>query len=67
MNKEIYNKFRSPDIVTVIEVCRLEWLGHIVRMDGERTVQTLPQDEPEGESKRGRPRLGWMGVVEREK
>jgi hypothetical protein len=30
MNQQIYNKFKSPDIVTVIKVRRLEWLGHIV-------------------------------------
>jgi len=45
----------------------LEWLGHVVIMDGERTVRTLLQDEPEGGGKREGPRLGWMDVVEREK
>jgi hypothetical protein len=30
MNKEIYNKLKTKDIVTVIEVCRLEWLEHVV-------------------------------------
>ena len=34
MNQEIYNKFKSPDIVTIIKAHRLEWLGHIARMDG---------------------------------
>ena len=67
MNKAISNKFKSPGMVTVIKVRRLEWLGHVVRVEGERTVQKLLQDEPDGRSKRGRPRLGWMGVVEREK
>jgi hypothetical protein len=38
-NQEICNKFKSPDIVTVIKVLRSEWLGHVVRMDRERTVQ----------------------------
>jgi hypothetical protein len=42
MNQEIYlKKLKSPDIVTVIKVCTLEWLGHVVRMDGERTVHKL--------------------------
>jgi hypothetical protein len=27
MNQELYNMFRSPGIVTVLKVCRLEWLG----------------------------------------
>ena len=34
MNDEICNECKSPDIVTVIQVCRLEWLGQVVRMDG---------------------------------
>jgi hypothetical protein len=29
-------EFKPPDIVTVIRAGRLEWLGHVVRMVGER-------------------------------
>lgn len=36
MDQEIYNKFKSLDIVPVITVHRLEWLGLVVRMDGDR-------------------------------
>jgi hypothetical protein len=39
MTQEIYNEFKSPDIVTVIKVCRFEWLWHVVRMDGARTLR----------------------------
>jgi hypothetical protein len=38
MNEEIYSKFKYSDIVTVIIARRLEWLGHVVRIDGERMV-----------------------------
>jgi hypothetical protein len=34
MSLEIYNKIKSPDIATVIDVCRLELLEYVVRMDG---------------------------------
>jgi hypothetical protein len=34
MNQEIYNKFKSPDIVTIIKAHTLKCLGHIARMDG---------------------------------
>jgi hypothetical protein len=37
MDLEIYNEFKPLDIITVITVHRLEWLGH-VRMDGDRAV-----------------------------
>ena len=38
MNQEIYNTFKSPDIVTVIKIRRLALLER-VRTDGERTAQ----------------------------
>jgi hypothetical protein len=41
MNQEVYNKFKSPDFITVIKVCRLEWLEHVVRTDGKNTGQKL--------------------------
>ena len=41
MNQEFYNTFKSPDIVTVIKVCRLEWVTYLVRLGGKRTVRKL--------------------------
>jgi hypothetical protein len=41
MNQEIYNKFKSPNILTVIKVGRSAWLGHVVRMVGTRIVKKL--------------------------
>jgi hypothetical protein len=45
-NQKLYNRLQSPDIVMVIEVHRLEWLGDIVRMDGERTVREPLEGTP---------------------
>jgi hypothetical protein len=52
MNQEIYNKFKSPNIVTAIKVHRLEWLGHVVRMDDARTVKKLLEGKPGGGRKK---------------
>jgi hypothetical protein len=38
-NSELQNVYWSPDIVTEIRVRRLEWLGHIIRMDGARIAK----------------------------
>jgi hypothetical protein len=35
-NLEIQNMYKSPDIVTEIKVKRLEFLGHVVRMEDTR-------------------------------
>jgi hypothetical protein len=48
MNQEIYNKFKSPNIATIIKVCRLEWPGYVVRMDGARIVKKLQEGKPVG-------------------
>lgn len=48
MNQENYNKLKTPDIVIIIEVLRLDWLGHFLRTDGERTVRKLLEGKPEG-------------------
>jgi hypothetical protein len=56
MNQEIYNNFKSPNIITVLKVRRLEWLGH-VRMDGARIGKNLLEGKPGGGRKKGRPRL----------
>jgi hypothetical protein len=52
MNHEIYNKFKTPDILTVMKVRRLEWLGHVATMDGEVTAKKLLEGKPGGGRKR---------------
>jgi len=36
---------------------RLEWTGHVVRMDQGRTVKKILEGKPEGSRKWGRPRM----------
>ena len=51
INEEICNECKSPDIVIVIQVHRMEWLGHAVRMDGGRALKKLMEGQPEGPKK----------------
>jgi len=52
MNEEIYYNFKYPDIVTIIKGRRLEWLGHVIRMDGERAVKSYwDENRAVGENK----------------
>jgi hypothetical protein len=64
VNQEIYNTFKSADFVTVIEACRLDLLGHVVRVDGERTVKKILEGKPGGRRKNGIRRVRWMDGVE---
>jgi hypothetical protein len=63
-NQGIQNMYKSPDIVTEIKVIRLEWLGHVVRMEDIRLPKMVFNAKPEGRRGVGRPRLGWLDDVE---
>ena len=55
-------KYKSQDIVTVIKVRRLEWLGHVIRMNETRSVKIF-EGKLEGRRGRGRPKLRWINDV----
>jgi hypothetical protein len=63
-NKELQDQYRSADIITSIKVRRLEWAGHVVRMDDERMVKCVFLGIPGGIGKPGKPRLRWLDYVE---
>jgi hypothetical protein len=60
----LITKYKSQDIITVIKIRRLEWLGHVVRMDKTRSVKKIFEGKLEGRRGRGRPRLRWINDVE---
>jgi hypothetical protein len=60
----LITKYKSQDIITVIKIRRLEWLGHVVRMDESRSVKKIFERKLEGRKGRGRPRLRWINDVE---
>ena len=40
-NAQLITKYKSQDIVTVIKIRRLEWLGHVIRMNESRSVEKI--------------------------
>ena len=63
-NEELRTKYKSQDIVTVIKIQRLEWLGHVSRMNETRSVKKILEGKLEGRRDRGRPRPRWINSVE---
>jgi len=63
-NDELMTKYKAPDIVNVIKIGRLEWLGRVVRMNATRSVKKIFEGKSEGRSCRGRPRLRRINDVE---
>jgi hypothetical protein len=56
-NAEWITKYKSQDIITVIKIRRLEWLGHVTRMDETKSVTKIFEGKLEGRRGRGQPRL----------
>jgi hypothetical protein len=57
-------KYKAPDILNVITIRRLEWLGHVVRMNETRSVKKISEGKLKERRSRGRPRLRWINDVE---
>jgi hypothetical protein len=60
--KETVGVKEKPDIIDIIEKKRLQWFGHVKRMQEERLPQLIMEWIPE-KRKRRRPRKTWMEGV----
>ena len=47
-NLELMAKYKSQDTVTVTKIRRLEWLGHVIRMNETRPVKKIFERKLEG-------------------
>jgi hypothetical protein len=56
--------YKSPDIMTEIKVRRLEWLGHVIRMEDTCLPKMVFNAKPDGKRGVGRPRLRWLDDAE---
>ena len=57
--------YKELDIVVDVKMKRLEWTGHVVRMDEGIIVKKILESKPEGSRRRGRPRMRWLEDVEK--
>jgi hypothetical protein len=48
MNAELMIKYKAPDTVNIIKIRRLEWFGHVVRMNETRSVKKTFEGKLEG-------------------
>ena len=53
----------KPDIIDIIERKRLQWYGHVKRMQEEILLKLIMEWIPGERRKRGRPRKTWMEGV----
>jgi hypothetical protein len=55
-NNKLYSLYKKPNIVEDIKIRRLEWVGHIIRMEEERkqkksSKRKLPYHKTSGKTK----------------
>jgi hypothetical protein len=60
MNYELQELIENADIVRFIESRIIAWLGHVMRMDDERTPKRILEWKPIVTRIRGRPRKRWV-------
>jgi hypothetical protein len=58
-NKETNDLYSSPNIVQVIKLRRVRWVGHVVRMGERRGIYRVLVVKPEGKRPLGKPRHRW--------
>ena len=64
MNYELNELTGNTDIVRFIKSRRIAWLGHVMRMDDNRTRKRILEGKPTGTRTRGRPRKRWIADIE---
>jgi hypothetical protein len=58
-NEEFHDVYSSPNIVQVIKLRRMRWVGHVVQMVVGRGMYRVFVGKPEGNRPLGRPKCGW--------
>jgi hypothetical protein len=64
MNYELNELIENADIVRFIKSRRIEWLGHVMRVDDKRTHKRILKWKPTGTRIRERPRNRWIADIE---
>jgi hypothetical protein len=53
-----------PDFVTEIRIRRLEWIGHVIRMEDTCITKIIFNTKPKRRRVAGKPKLRWLDDVE---
>jgi hypothetical protein len=61
-----YSLYKEPNIVEDVKIRRLEWAGHIIRMQEERIPKKVLNGNFHTTRPVGRPRTRWADVVQRD-
>jgi hypothetical protein len=65
-NKELYELYGEPNIVTCIKLKRLQWAGHVQRMERTRIPKKVFKAKFEGVRSVAKSRKRWEDVVQQD-
>jgi hypothetical protein len=63
MNDEVHKLYGKLELVSEVKKRRLQYLGHVVRMEEKRVPKKILDQHPEGRRKPGRLRKRWLDDV----
>ena len=65
-NEEILEEAKVEQIAMVMRRRRLEWFGHVKRIDETENIRAAVEMKMEGKRHRGRPKLRWKDTIRRD-
>jgi hypothetical protein len=55
-NNELYKQFDEPSLLNIIKLKRLQWAGHVQRMEGKRVSKRIMESNFIGKRPAGKQR-----------
>jgi len=65
-NNSVREQTGQKMLELTVQECRLRWLGHVQKMNDERIAKQVLRWVPEDRRKRGRSRITWQDVVNKD-
>jgi hypothetical protein len=62
-NNELYGLYREQDLVACIKAGRIQWAGHVGRMEDSDPAKQAMEQQLYGTQRAGRPKLRCVGSV----
>jgi hypothetical protein len=63
-NNELHKQFGELSLSNIIKLKRLQWAGHVQRMEGKRIEKRILESNFIGKRPVGKPRKRWLNAVE---
>jgi hypothetical protein len=62
-NKVIYTLYRDPELSAVMKLRRLQWAGHVQRLESQSITRMVMAGQMSGKRPIGNPKKRWMDAV----